>query len=554
MARKSRKTQPQIEVVSNEVVISGPKYRAGLYGRISLETEENKERGTIDTQIELMQNYVNECPDIVVEEVYTDLSFTGTNFDRPAFEKMIADAQSGRINCIIVKDFSRLGRNYIESCNYIERVFPFLNVRFIAVNEDFDSFRPGTDLMMPLKNMVNDYYSKDISKKVSSAIHAQWEAGLFHNPVVPYGYRKMDGDKNRIVMDELTVGYVRKIFDLFVAGKNYSEICRMLNAEGVLAPRKYRESGMTMAVSEVPGTWDTRQIKRILEDRHYIGDSVHGKNKNAIYKGIKNVRVPKEEWIIVENTHEPLISKEIYQKAQDRLDVLNRKYCENRANGTYREKNIFKGKVKCADCGKGLQLRYEKGKWFYQCDTYVKKGKANCTSHVILYNVLSNRVLSVIRSHMKACLDSESLIRKLNARTESVLQYDLFTKEAAKVRREIQRTSSLKAGLYQDYNDRLITDSEYLKLKEDLTRKNEMLSAKLDELLKAQVYFAKTYKIDEDWEKVINTYKNKRLMTKDMVDAFVEKIIVHRDGSLEIKLIYDDMLQEMQDLIRKRSA
>jgi len=155
---------------------------------------------------------------------------------------------------------------------------------------------------------------------------------------------------------------------------------------------------------------------------------------------------------------------------------------------------------------------------------------------------------------MKACLDSESLIRKLNARTESVLQYDLFTKEAAKVRREIHRTSSLKAGLYQDYADNLITDSEYLKLKEDLTRKNEILSAKLDELLKAQVYFAKTYKIDEDWEKVINTYKNKRLMTKDMVDAFVEKIIVHKDGSLEIKLIYDDMLQEMQDLIRKRSA
>lgn len=553
MARKSRKTQPQLEITSNEVVES-TKFKAGLYGRISLETEDNKERGTIDTQIELMQNFVNESTDIVVEEIYTDLSYTGTTFERPAFERMINDAKNGKINCIIVKDFSRLGRNYIEAGNYIERVFPFLNIRFIAVTEDFDSFRPGTDLMMPLKNIVNDYYSKDISKKVASAIHAQWDAGLFHSPVVPYGYKKFENDKNRIEPDPTTIEYVKRIFDMFLKGFNYSQIARMLNEECVLAPRAYRQSGMACATSDVPGKWDTRQVKRILEDQHYVGDSVHGKNINAIYKGVKRKKTDKSEWKIVSNTHEPIISRDVFNQVQKKLELLDNKYCVGRKNGIYREKNIFAGKIKCADCGKGLQLRYEKGRWFYQCDTYVKRGKSECTSHVINYKVLSNEVLSVIRSHMKACLDSQQLIRNLNAKAEAAAKYDLFTKEISKVRREMQRTTSLKAGLYQDYTENLLTDSEYLKLNEDLSSKNEVLSEKLEELLRVQVYYAKNYKINEDWEKAVETYRNKRLLTKEMADAFVETIIVHEGGDIEVKLLYDDMLHKLESTIKERSA
>lgn len=554
MARKSRKAQPQLEIASNELVVESTKFRAGLYGRISLETEENKERGTIDTQIELMQNYVNESADIVVEDIYTDLSFTGTTFERPAFERMINDARSGKINCIIVKDFSRLGRNYIEAGNYIERVFPFLNIRFIAVTEDFDSFRPGTDLMMPLKNIVNDYYSKDISKKVASAIHAQWDAGLFHSPVVPYGYKKMEQDKNRIEPDLLTVEYVRQIFDMFLEGSNYSQIANALNEVCVLAPRAYRQAGMVCATSDTQGKWDSRQVKRILEDQHYVGDSIHGKNINAIYKGVKRKKTDKSEWQIVSNTHEPIIARDVFMKVQDKLALLDKKYCEGRKNGTYREKNIFTGKIKCADCGKGLQLRYEKGRWFYQCNTYVKEGKANCTSHVIDYKVLSNEVMSVIRSHMKACLDSQQMIRNLNTKAEAAAKYDLFTKEISKVRREMQRIGTLKAGLYQDYTENLLTDAEYLKLNEDLTRKNEVLSEKLEELLRAQVYYAKSYRINEDWEKTIETYRNKRLLTKEMADAFVETVTIHEGGSVEVKLLYDDMLHRLKSAIEERSA
>lgn len=184
-------------------------FKAGLYARLSHEKEENIERGTIETQMELMKNYVKDHEDIVIEEEYYDASFTGTNFERPDFKRMLEDAKTGRINCIIVKDLSRLGRNYVEMGNYIERVFPFLNVRFIAVTDDFDSFRPGTDLMMPLKNIVNEFYAKDISKKVSTAHRRKWTTDEYMCGFAPYGYLKSKTEKNRIVVDEATAGNVR---------------------------------------------------------------------------------------------------------------------------------------------------------------------------------------------------------------------------------------------------------------------------------------------------------------------------------------------------------
>ena len=196
MARKSRKNMMPLEATALPDKEKKVLFKAGLYARLSHETEENIERGTIETQMELMKNYVKDHEDIVIEEEYYDASFTGTNFERPDFQRMLEDAKTGRINCIIVKDLSRLGRNYVEMGNYIERVFPFLNVRFIAVTDDFDSFRPGTDLMMPLKNIVNEFYAKDISKKVSTAHRRKWTTDEYMCGFAPYGYLKSKTEKN----------------------------------------------------------------------------------------------------------------------------------------------------------------------------------------------------------------------------------------------------------------------------------------------------------------------------------------------------------------------
>lgn len=216
MARKSRKNIP--EVVSSATVqteVSRP-FRAGLYARISMETEETLERGTIETQVELMKNFVADTEDISVAEVYKDSDYSGTNFDRPGFVQMMEDIKHGKINCVIVKDLSRLGRNYVETSNYIERVFPFFHVRFLVVTDDFDSFREGVDLTVPLKNIINEFYSKDLAKKSSSAKKALWKEGRFTSAWEPYGYRKSEEDHHQLIVDDEAAKHLKSIFSMYI--------------------------------------------------------------------------------------------------------------------------------------------------------------------------------------------------------------------------------------------------------------------------------------------------------------------------------------------------
>ena len=264
MARKSRKNVIPQESTALPDKEKKVLFKAGLYARLSHEKEENIERGTIETQMELMKNYVKDHEDIVIEEEYYDASFTGTNFERPDFKRMLEDAKTGRINCIIVKDLSRLGRNYVEMGNYIERVFPFLNVRFIAVTDDFDSFRPGTDLMMPLKNIVNEFYAKDISKKVSTAHRRKWITDEYMCGFAPYGYLKSKTKKNRIVVDETTAGNVRLIYKFFLEGKGYTSIAKYLNEQGIMSPLMYLKSLGYQQNVKTNGVWTKTTVKSIL--------------------------------------------------------------------------------------------------------------------------------------------------------------------------------------------------------------------------------------------------------------------------------------------------
>ena len=291
MARKSRKNMMLQENTALPDKEKKVLFKAGLYARLSHEKEENIERGTIETQMELMKNYVKDHEDIVIEEEYYDASFTGTNFERPDFKRMLEDAKTGRINCIIVKDLSRLGRNYVEMGNYIERVFPFLNVRFIAVTDDFDSFRPGTDLMMPLKNIVNEFYAKDISKKVSTAHRRKWTTDEYMCGFAPYGYLKSKTEKNRIVVDEATAGNVRLIYKLFLEGKGYTSIAKYLNEQGIMSPLMYLKSLGYQQNVKTNGVWTKTTVKSILTNQAYIGSAVHGKVNTIIFHSMQQIQV-----------------------------------------------------------------------------------------------------------------------------------------------------------------------------------------------------------------------------------------------------------------------
>ena len=556
MARKSRKN---VMLQENTALPDKEKkvlFKAGLYARLSHEKEENIERGTIETQMELMKNYVKDHEDIVIEEEYYDASFTGTNFERPDFKRMLEDAKTGRINCIIVKDLSRLGRNYVEMGNYIERVFPFLNVRFIAVTDDFDSFRPGTDLMMPLKNIVNEFYAKDISKKVSTAHRRKWTTDEYMCGFAPYGYLKSKTEKNRIVVDEATAGNVRLIYKLFLEGKGYTPIAKYLNEQGIMSPLMYLKSLGYQQNVKTNGVWTKTTVKSILTNQAYIGSAVHGKVVIEKYNNIPLHATDPSEWVIVKNTYEPLVDKEPFEKAQERVKKISDAYfAKEFTKHPPNEKNLLKGKIVCGDCGKGMRLSPRtKKSYVYFCGTFSDGINPACSRHKIDQEEVNKAVFAQISNHMRCCIDALRVIRELNARSSGLKKYDVYEKAITRQRRELEKVNRKFSELYGDYSEHLINESEYLTLKQQYLLKSEALKKEIDNLLVSQNLYSKNYKIDEDWENLINKYLKCRKLNKELADAFVDKVQVFEDGRISVNLVYDDCLEELLQVKNKREG
>ena len=547
MARKSRKNMMLQENTALPDKEKKVLFKAGLYARLSHEKEENIERGTIETQMELMKNYVKDHEDIVIEEEYYDASFTGTNFERPDFKRMLEDAKTGRINCIIVKDLSRLGRNYVEMGNYIERVFPFLNVRFIAVTDDFESFRPGTDLMMPLKNIVNEFYAKDISKKVSTAHRRKWTTDEYMCGFAPYGYLKSKTEKNRIVVDEATAGNVRFIYKLFLDGKGYTPIAKYLNEQGIMSPLMYLKSLGYQQNVRTNGVWTKTTVKSILTNQAYIGSAVHGKVVIEKYNNIPLHATDPSEWVIVKNTYEPLVDKEPFEKAQERVKKISDAYfAKEFTKHPPNEKNLLKGKIVCGDCGKGMRLSPRtKKSYVYFCGTFSDGINPACSRHKIDQEDVNKAVFAQISNHMRCCIDALRVIRELNARSSGLKKYDVYEKAITRQRRELEKVNRKFSELYGDYSEHLINESEYLTLKQQYLLKSEALKKEIDNLLVSQNLYSKNYKIDEDWENLINKYLKCRKLNKELADAFVDKVQVFEDGRISVNLVYDDCLEEL---------
>ena len=536
MARKSRKklldNAGNMEHKASADSIKNKKacYKAGLYARLSEESEADRERATIETQMDLLRRFVSDSDDIAVEREYFDISYSGTNFNRPGFEEMVQDMRKGIINCIIVKDLSRLGRDYIETGNYIERVFPFFNVRFIAVTDGYDSNKSGEELLVPLKNMVNEMYSKDLSKKVKTAFETM--------------------RKNGEVKDN-----VKEIFDLFLDGIKINRIVKHLSAKTV-NPRayKYLKSGNSIPEGFYTG-WNIQTVHGILGNAVYTGTSIWNKSKKV---NGKRVKLPEKEWTVIENTHEALVSKEDFDKVQE---MLKKKALDFHASCVHdhAQYNLFGKKIICGDCGKTMGFRVEylkngSNKKIYRCRTYLNGNSAGCTSHKISACEVENAVFQAVHKHMELCISTEDMVKRMNARTESQQKYNLYGKEADKIRRELQKTAEIKAGIFEDYKEHLIDEEQYVQISKNYADKMKGLEYRLEEMLKAQASYSKSYHIDTDWKTVVEKYLKKRKLTKEMVEAFVESIAVHEGGRLEIRLVYDDMLKELLALSAERQG
>lgn len=351
-------------------------------GQASVKTESE----SIGNQRELIRAYIHEQQDIELYDIYVDDGFSGSNFDRPEFKRMMSDIEAGRVNCVIVKDLSRFGRDYIESGRYIQKTFPALGVRFIALTDNYDSFSAdmGTgSIVLPVKNFINDSYCRDISTKVKSGLEAKRRNGECISPFAVYGYRKDETDKNHLVVDEYAAGIVRHIFEWKIAGMAVSAIAEKLNGLGILSPKEYKKSLGLKYNGGFKGTgkslWGNASVKRILTNATYLGHLQQGKTQKINYKIKKIVEKPKEEWVCVENTHEALVTEDDFQIVQNLLKS------DSRQGPGMEKSGLFAGLLFCGDCREQMvrrMVRYRgKEKVYYICST--KNRGDGCSRHSI---------------------------------------------------------------------------------------------------------------------------------------------------------------------------
>lgn len=369
MARKSKYT--------DNTMTQTKIFSAGIYLRLSREDGDKMESDSIASQRAIIERFLQEHEDIVITDTYIDDGFSGTNFNRPSFRRMEKDWQDKKINCIIVKDLSRFGRDYIDTGNYLERVFPVEDIRFIAINDGYDNLNQQNSdcLMIPVKNVFNGYYAKDIQTKVNASLEAKRQNGEFVGSFACYGYKKDPHDKHKLIIDEYPASIIRRIFKEYAKGKGQLTIAKELNDENILCPCIYKESKGSNYKNghRLEGTtyWTYGTVHRILRNEMYIGNMVQGKSYRKVMKGKATVK-DKKDWVIVKGTHEPIIDKDLWETVQRQFSMDIR---QDIREGMQNNVHLFAGLLICGDCKRAMVKNMTKGVFYYVCAS--KKDMAN---------------------------------------------------------------------------------------------------------------------------------------------------------------------------------
>ena len=437
-------------------------YIAGLYMRLSRD-DGNSESSSITTQRKILQAYAKENGFIVYEE-YIDDGFSGTNFDRPGFKKMIQDIEDKKINLVITKDLSRLGRDYITAGQYTEIYFPSKGVRYIAINDGYDSNSPYNDIA-PFKNVINEMYARDISKKIRSSFLARMKDGYYIGNFAPYGYKKDSKNKNRLVIDEETAPIVKEIFDMALVGKRPTDIATHLNNKGIITPIMYRCKKYNLSLESYPKytnmRWTSATISKILRSVAYIGHTAQRKTTKISFKSKVTVANPKTDWIIVENTHEPIIDKTTFEIVQR---FSKSRTCQKNKGF----KNIFSGIAFCADCGKSMSsvgTRKKDSPANLACGSYKLYGQSVCSNHFIDYNTLYDIVLKTIQKQLTLSReDIEKIALSARKDLESSKNSDKLKSEVEKLKKRSSEIDKMIEKIYEDNFNSIISSETFEKL------------------------------------------------------------------------------------------
>ena len=536
MARKSRKN---IDITAVETTPEATHYNAAAYIRLSADAK-RKPGDSLTTQRNMIENFIAAAPDINLVQVYTDNNATGTNFDRPAFQRMLADAESGKINCIIVKDLSRFGRNAIDSGYYIEKYLPSLNVRFIAITDDFDSNDGDGGIIIPLKNIMAEAYALDISRKCRFVQKQHIERGLFVGRVPPYGFLLSPDNCHKLVIEEESASVVRKIFEWAAEGLTTGEIARNLNDEGIPSPNKYRHiKGIlnTTALAEAD-KWSMRVIYSIISSRVYLGDMVQGKSKTVNHK---DVRVDSDNWICVRNTHDAIISNDLFDRVQILRGCHTHDPESRNSYGAY-SSHIFKGKVFCAKCNH-IMRRHRQNKdgiYWFRCSSKWDVSRATCTVVSVKEEELKAEIIATLYKQAETLLGGfVKYERDANINSHAA---DI---ELRNISIQLGKKGRVLASLYENMLNGTITNDEFIQMKADYKDEIAALSERANELRNSR-YDIESEKAEHyDIADAVSAVLADDRLTAEIIDKLADKIFVSPDKSFKIYFKFSSEFAEV---------
>ncbi|MCL2812227.1 MAG: recombinase family protein [Clostridia bacterium] len=546
MPRISKYTKPDVaEQVQKSL------WLAGLYVRLSREDGDKEESDSIGNQRSLLQEYVAMENDIEVSDIYIDDGYSGTNFERPDFKRMMDDLKGRAINCVVVKDLSRFGRNYIEVGQYIEKIFPFMDVRFVSVNDMLDSVKNPqamNNLIVPFKNIINDEYCRDISNKVRSSLDLKRKQGKFIGSFATYGYRKNPLDHNHLIIDEEAAAVVRDIFDWFIGGMSIIGIAKHLNMLGILNPTGYKRSqGLRYMRENNDLLWPDSSVRRILRNRVYTGCLIQGKNKIRSYKVQVSVAIPQEDWIIVPGTHEPIISEEIFQRAQS-LFCRDMRAAPN-SNRVY----LLAGFMKCADCGRAMNRKLISQPYqsycYYICSTFKKMQKGACTKHTIRSDKVERALLETLKKQIDLAVEMDKLITLINENGQTNKNTARLMKVLSAKEKERAAVERMKLSLYPDWKNGEISKEEFQKLRIQF---DAQLSEHEATIRRIQAELNQTEEgVDSSnaFLSAFTKHRNLQELTREILVELVDSVQIHEGGALTIKLCFADAFAQAAEYI-----
>ncbi len=564
MARKSR-TAVNIE----ENVVATYKqhmYEAGLYRRLSVEADgDDEELHSIGNQQKIMEDYVEKQSFVHIKKVYTDNGVSGMTFKRDGFIEMMNDLYAGVINCIIVKDISRLGRHFILTSELVEKTLPSMNVRLISVLDNFDSIDPASDtdmLLMQIKMVINDNYCKDFSKKIRSSINAKMGAGEFlpSSGSIPYGYVR-NPQENTFDIDEETAPIVKKIFELRSEGMCFNAIAKQLNDEGYPSPGRIRyDRGLTKCEKFEKAVWLRGAVRKICSDPVYTGCRIHGKVKRDRL-GENKTRREQDEWQIIENAHKPIVTKELFDIVQQVNEgaIAKRENFNKRPAVKDDQREVLLDKVVCGDCGskmtarKGLSRSRKTGEYsayvFFDCNHYHKTGKKECKCHYIRQDAIMDSLHNCLNKQLKLAMDYEKFMVEVRSMPKVVAYNASAEASISSLRVKMTNVEAKKEQLIEDMISGLLDTSEYDFMNKRLDKQLSQLQHDYCETLNEKNKLEQLGTSTEGWIRSLKEYGAFRVIDRSLMEILVDKIFVYDNTHLQIKLNFADPFKDVYSYV-----